>query len=381
MKREILISSTPQEARVAILEDDILVEFLVERPDAARSVGDIYLGEVQAVLPGIQAAFVDIGTEKAAFLHASDVGGEEDDDEENGGGNGGRRQAPPIQDSVKKGQKLLVQVSKEAISTKGPRVTAQISLPGRFLVHMPQSGHIGVSRKIEDREERSRLRLREFGFLFQQPFLLGQRPSAADFAVYGQLTQLARYLDRLLQDLLDTARIEAGQFELEYSVHDVTVLVKDAVELHKNWPIPHHFRLEIPDQPLLCMCDEARISQVLTNLLSNAMKYSPDRSTITVKAAADEELVIVEVTDQGIGIDSSELKSIFKPFRRTTATRGVYPGTGLGLSASRRIIESHGGRLEVESRLGAGSTFTVFLPIHPRQIYLREQAAPILEVD
>ena len=158
MKREILISSTPQEARVAILEDDILVEFLVERPDAARSVGDIYLGEVQAVLPGIQAAFVDIGTEKAAFLHASDVGGEEDDDEENGGGNGGRRQAPPIQDSVKKGQKLLVQVSKEAISTKGPRVTAQISLPGRFLVHMPQSNHVGVSRKIEDREERSRLR-------------------------------------------------------------------------------------------------------------------------------------------------------------------------------------------------------------------------------
>jgi ribonuclease G len=159
MKREILISSTPQEARVAILEDDILVEFLVERPDAARMVGDIYLGEVQAVLPGIQAAFVDIGTEKAAFLHASDLAEEEDDDE-NGNGNGGgrRRSFPPIQDVVQKGQQLLVQVTKEAISTKGPRVTTQISLPGRFLVHMPQSDHVGVSRKIDDREERARLR-------------------------------------------------------------------------------------------------------------------------------------------------------------------------------------------------------------------------------
>ncbi len=161
MKREILISSTPQEARVAILEDDVLVEFLVERPDAGRMVGDIYLGEVQAVLPGIQAAFVDVGTEKAAFLHASDLAEEDDDEDgENGNGNGGgnRRTYPPIQDVVKKGQKLLVQITKEAISTKGPRVTTQISLPGRFLVHMPQSDHVGVSRKIDDREERARLR-------------------------------------------------------------------------------------------------------------------------------------------------------------------------------------------------------------------------------
>ncbi len=155
MKREILISSTAQEARVAILEDDVLVEFLIERPDAARIVGDIYLGKVQAVLPGIQAAFVEIGTDKAAFLHASDLA---EDDEENDNGNGGRRSSPPIQDVVKKGQTLLVQVTKEAISTKGPRVTTQISLPGRFLVHMPQSDHVGVSRKIDDREERSRLR-------------------------------------------------------------------------------------------------------------------------------------------------------------------------------------------------------------------------------
>ncbi len=159
MKREILISSTPQEARVAILEDDVLVEFLVERADAQRSVGDIYLGQVQAVLPGIQAAFVDIGSEKAAFLHASDLSGDEDDDEEDGNDrNGGNGRHPLIQDVVQKGQQLLVQVTKEPIGTKGPRVTTQVSLPGRFLVYMPDSDHVGVSRKIGDREERARLR-------------------------------------------------------------------------------------------------------------------------------------------------------------------------------------------------------------------------------
>ncbi|HEX6750704.1 MAG TPA: Rne/Rng family ribonuclease [Longimicrobium sp.] len=174
MKREILMNTTARETRVAILEDDVLVELMVDRPDAARMVGDIYKGRVEAVLPGIQAAFVDVGTEKAAFLHVSDVALDDDDEDEepgsssagdedeagNGDGGGGRRgqRYPPIQDIVKKGQELLVQVSKEPIGTKGPRVTAHISLPGRFLVYMPGSDHVGVSRKIEDREERARLR-------------------------------------------------------------------------------------------------------------------------------------------------------------------------------------------------------------------------------
>jgi ribonuclease G len=164
MKREILISATAQETRVAILEDEVLVELMVDRPDNERIVGDIYLGSVQAVLPGIQAAFVDIGTEKAAFLHVSDVA--KDPDEEDDEGPAHKHQSdderaarlPPIQDLIAKGDKVLVQATKEPISTKGPRVTTHISLPGRFLVYMPGSKHIGVSRKIEEREERTRLR-------------------------------------------------------------------------------------------------------------------------------------------------------------------------------------------------------------------------------
>ncbi len=183
MKREIVINGAPRETRVAILEDDTLVELLVDRPDARRIVGDIYFGKVEAVLPGIQAAFVDIGLEKSAFLHASDlVEPEEDelDEDENGraepeggeaaeeqeeretNGKGGREvrrgKLPPIQDLVKRGETLLVQITKEPIGTKGPRVTRQISLPGRFLVFMPYASKVGVSRKIESREERARLR-------------------------------------------------------------------------------------------------------------------------------------------------------------------------------------------------------------------------------
>src|SRR5437762_4181112 len=134
MKREILINSNPRETRVAIIEDDQLVELLVDRPDARRMVGDIYLGRIEAVLPGIQAAFVDIGTEKSAFLHASDViypeekNGDDDGDDDEAGDADEAEDRPrrrrgkdiPIQDVVKRGEDIVVQVSKEPISTKGP---------------------------------------------------------------------------------------------------------------------------------------------------------------------------------------------------------------------------------------------------------------------
>ena len=176
LKRDILINASPRETRVAILEDEQLVELLTDRPDARRSVGDVFLGRVDAVHPGIQAAFVNIGTEKSAFLHASDLvapdeSAEADDDaadelpDEEGDKPSARRGArrksvdiPPIQNGVKKGQEIVVQVTKESISTKGPRVTAQVSLAGRFLVYMPFASKVGVSRKIGDRAQRARLR-------------------------------------------------------------------------------------------------------------------------------------------------------------------------------------------------------------------------------
>ena len=164
MNREILISASDEESWVALKEEGRLTELMFDRPDQGRLVGDIFLGRVEAVLPGIQAAFVDIGEEKAAFLHASDLspgvssGDGADRQSPRSGGHRRQRSTGPIQDMLQRGEKLLVKVTKDAISTKGPRVTTEIALPGRFLVYMPESNHIGVSRKIDHGRERTRLR-------------------------------------------------------------------------------------------------------------------------------------------------------------------------------------------------------------------------------
>jgi len=184
LKSEIIINKAIHETRIAILEDSRLVEIWVERPENERMVGDIYKGKVKAVTPGIQAAFVDIGMEKSAFLHVSDVSGDsidfsaqydldEDEEEESGPsistaaprqkkgkGNGRSREKkyPPIESLIKKDQEILVQITKEPISTKGARITSEISLPGRFLVLVPGGSKIGVSRKIESWGERKRLK-------------------------------------------------------------------------------------------------------------------------------------------------------------------------------------------------------------------------------
>jgi len=215
MTKEMIISSTPHETRVAILEDDQVVEIFIEREHSRGVVGNIYKGRVSKVLPGMQSAFVDLGLERDAFLYVTDVISpteealEEDDDPavslaapepldgdapgddignrmadpgaapaagaarpENGdarrGGDRGDRRnrerperQPPsakIEDLLKEGQEVVVQVVKEPLGTKGARITSHLSLPGRFLVYMPTVDHIGVSRKIESRDERRRLR-------------------------------------------------------------------------------------------------------------------------------------------------------------------------------------------------------------------------------
>ncbi|HUO05285.1 MAG TPA: Rne/Rng family ribonuclease [Candidatus Binataceae bacterium] len=208
MKREIAINSSAMEVRVALLEDNQLAEFYLERGRQAGLAGNIYKGKVTRVLPGMQAAFVDIGLEKAGFLHVSDfldgsadlsavaqVIGEEDVETEpsndgeleteapqptgdetpvegapasgqrgrrrrrgrRGGGQPNRARLP-IEQLLKRGQEIIVQIAKEPIGTKGARLTSSVSLPGRHLVYTPASNHIGVSRQIASADERARLR-------------------------------------------------------------------------------------------------------------------------------------------------------------------------------------------------------------------------------
>jgi ribonuclease G len=215
MNKEMIISSSGHETRVAILEDDQVVEIFIERENQRGVVGNIYKGRVSKVLPGMQSSFVDIGLERDAFLYVSEVvntveeferlesGDEEDEGQPNGGvtdpppppnghettdavaagvradavpgstnaraelrverrGRDRSAAAPPpqtrIEDLLKEGQDILVQVVKEPLGTKGARLTSHVTMPGRFLVFMPTVDHVGVSRKIESREERARLR-------------------------------------------------------------------------------------------------------------------------------------------------------------------------------------------------------------------------------
>lgn len=143
-------------------------------------------------------------------------------------------------------------------------------------------------------------------------------------------------------------------------------LIMDSARLHQTGPDLHRLNVDLPAAALLCQCDGGRISRVLNNLLSNAIKYSPNGGGVTVRAHLAEAGILVSVSDQGIGIAPQDLNDIFKPFNRTEVTRSTIPGIGLGLSASRRIIEAHGGKLWVESELGSGSCFYLSLPTKMR---------------
>lgn len=191
MAVEIIINATREETRVALLENKTVTEMYIDRKKDRGLIGNVYKGRVVKVLPGMQAAFVDIGMGKSAFLHVDDVAipledsnledsnqvmGEEEAGEKvefetetaqqesepaEGEGETARRKRasrPPIEDLLTEGQEIIVQVSKEPVGTKGPRITTYLSLPGRYLVFMPTVNHVGVSRRIQKEEERARLK-------------------------------------------------------------------------------------------------------------------------------------------------------------------------------------------------------------------------------
>ena len=153
MSEEILISVTPRETRVALMEGGVLQEIYVERTRRRGLVGNVYKGKVSRVLPGMQAAFVDIGLERTAFLHASDILRRVHADQVDG-----HAPVPDISELLHEGQEVLVQVLKDPMGTKGARLTTRISIPSRYLVYMPASAGAGLSTRIEDEAERARLK-------------------------------------------------------------------------------------------------------------------------------------------------------------------------------------------------------------------------------
>jgi len=190
LNAEILMNVTPTETRVAVVENGVLQEIFIERSNHRGLVGNIYKGKVVRVLPGMQAAFVDIGLERAAFIHASEIG--------DGDAN------TPINTLVHEGQALVVQVTKDPIGTKGARLTTQLSIPSRYLVYMPGSVHVGISQKIEENAERDRLKqlvmdcMEAEGLTGEAGFILR---TAAEGVCEDEIVADTRYLRRLWRKL------------------------------------------------------------------------------------------------------------------------------------------------------------------------------------
>ncbi len=229
MRAEVLVNVTPQETRVAVVENGVLQEVLIERTRCRGIVGNVYKGLVSRVLPGMQAAFVDIGLERAAFLHASDVARPAPPGE---GGCG--RTELSITELLHEGQEVLVQVIKDPLGSKGARLTTQVTVPSRYLVFMPGVVTVGVSQKIEDEGERQRLReivLAELPSDQRQGYIIR---TAAEGASAEALRADMQFLQRLWASIVErAATAEAGQVvheDLPLATRILRDLVDDEVE-------------------------------------------------------------------------------------------------------------------------------------------------------
>lgn len=228
-KSQMLMNYVPgEECRVAIVEDGKLEELHVERFAQASRVGNIYLGKVNNVEPSIQAAFVDFGVGENGFLHVSDLhpryfpGVTEDDSVEKVGHKTPRRERPAMQEALKRNNEILVQVLKEGVGTKGPTLTSYLSIPGRFLVMMPFMDNVGVSRKVDDEDQRRKMReildqldLPEgFGFILR---------TAGMDRTKAELKRDLAYLMRLWKDMERRLGAGSGRTRLLYSESDLLV--------------------------------------------------------------------------------------------------------------------------------------------------------------
>ena len=179
------------------------------------------------------------------------------------------------------------------------------------------------------------------------------------FTMVGR--QLSK-LERMVGDFLDARQVVGGHFELDLQSSDLRDAAGEVVELYRPVAQAHTLSLFLPEHPVTVRCDPFRIAQVLNNLVSNAIKYSPHGGEVAVRLSEDDRQAVIAVTDRGIGIPADEIGRVFEPFHRGTAARETIPGIGLGLSVARRLVEAHGGRLELESKVGLGTTFRLRLP-------------------
>ncbi|MFQ5680764.1 MAG: ribonuclease E/G [Candidatus Omnitrophota bacterium] len=228
MSKDILINIEPQEKRVAVLQDGVLTDFYIERPEHKSLVGNIYKGRIESIVKSIGAAFVDIGLSRKGFLYLSEAQDLEADLDNNGGS------ATNNQREFRAGQEILVQVVKEPFGNKGPRLTSHISIPGRYLVIMPQDAHRGISRRIEDDKERRRLRglLKELKLPDNLGFIVR---TVSQGRGSKELQRDAHFLLKLWRSILKASKRGAAP-SLVYAEYDVVLrVVRDSFteDVHK----------------------------------------------------------------------------------------------------------------------------------------------------
>lgn len=196
--------------------------------------------------------------------------------------------------------------------------------------------------------------------------LRAQEPEVAPKQVAKVLGAVGRQvdrLDRMLGDLLDNAIIESGHVKLHWEEHDARALAAEIVDLYASASRAHTIDLDVPPTAISLRCDGMRLEQVLSNLMSNAIKYSPEGGRVLLQVKLSETGdVVFAISDQGVGMNDEDASNAFEPFRRGARLRDQVPGAGLGLSVVRRLIEAHGGRVELRTLPGRGSTFEVRLP-------------------
>jgi signal transduction histidine kinase len=203
-------------------------------------------------------------------------------------------------------------------------------------------------------------------------------PVPRELAVQRFVVMANRQMQRLLRlagDLTDAAQIEAGAMDLNRDVCDLTALVRDACDLFASGSPERRWECHLPVSAVQVLGDRIRLDQVMTNLLSNAIKYSPDAGSIRVALESRGGEVAISVSDEGAGIAPEDRVRLFDPFQRADSARRSCSGAGLGLFISSRIVRAHGGRIEVTSEVGRGSTFTVLLPALPG--YVADVAMPL----
>ncbi|MGE0173834.1 MAG: sensor histidine kinase [Oligoflexales bacterium] len=186
-------------------------------------------------------------------------------------------------------------------------------------------------------------------------------PEVAEY--FEIIARQSQYLNQMVTDLLDITRLEAGKLRFTASLCDLGEVVRGSAQLFEHYSPKHSVSFKGPNAPITASIDAVRISQVVNNLISNAIKYSPEGGKVEVKVALLNDKAVVSVTDQGIGMTSEDVEGIFEPFRRSKLTIDKIPGVGLGLFTAKRIVEAHRGTITVASTLGKGTTFFVTLPI------------------